>query len=129
MSRNLIIIKIFIFLLTITKFMINCSIVMELSDLAKIFKALSNEQRLKLFYLLYEWQKEEFNKEGEKKCCFGVEKAFTKACNCVNLSRSTISHHIKELQNAGLVECTRNGQMLYCKVNDEVIKSIKNFIK
>ena len=102
---------------------------MELSDLAKIFKALSNEQRLRLFYLLYEWQKEAFSKKGETNCCFGVEKAFTKACSCVKLSRSTISHHIKELQNAGLIECTRNGQMLYCKVNEEVIKSIKNFIK
>ena len=55
---------------------------MKLSDLAKIFKALSNEQRLNLFYLLYEWQKEAISIEGENKCCFGVEKAFTKACNC-----------------------------------------------
>ena len=102
---------------------------MELSDLAKVFKALSNEQRLRIFYMLYDWEKEAFSVEDNDNCCFGVEKAFTKACSCMSLSRSTISHHIKELQNAGLVECERNGQMLYCKINEKVIDAIKNFIK
>ncbi|MCG8699473.1 MAG: helix-turn-helix domain-containing protein [Bacteroidales bacterium] len=95
---------------------------MDNLQMAKVFKALSNEQRLNLFKMIYYW-----NKVIPKNECCGVQKAFTKACGCMNLSRSTISHHLKELQNAGLLTCTKNGQVLACKINEEVIDSIKNF--
>lgn len=90
--------------------------------MANIFKALSNEQRLNLFKMIYYW-----NKMIPKEECCGVEKAFTKACECMDLSRSTISHHLKELQNAGLITCKRNGQVLACSINEELIDSIKTF--
>ncbi len=91
-------------------------------NMAKVFKALSNEQRLNLFKMIYYWDKT----VGKDACC-GVERAFTKACDCMDLSKSTISHHLKELQNAGLLKCTKNGQVLSCKVNDELINDIKGF--
>ena len=72
----------------------------------------------------------EFRMEGAS-CCGAdgsVEKAFTKICDCMNLSRSTISHHFKELQNAGLITCEREGQLYRCRVNKDVIDSIKNFL-
>jgi len=47
----------------------------------------------------------------------------------MNLSRSTISHHFKELQNAGLITCEREGQNYRCKINEEVVDSIKDFLK
>ena len=110
---------------------------MKLSNYTKIFKALSNEQRLKIFMMLYknccvpEGVKvmTEFNIKGES-CCTsgGMEKAFTKICSCMDLSRSTISHHFKELQNAGLIICEREGQLYRCKVNKDVIDLIKNFL-
>ena len=53
-----------------------------------------------------------------------IEKAFSMVCNCLDLSRSTISHHFKELQNAGLITCERNGQSFRCRVNGEAISSI-----
>jgi len=102
--------------------------------MVKIFKALSSEQRLVLFKNLYNWEKNgeksqitEESISPRKECC-GTEKAFTKACGCMDLSRSTISHHLKELQNAGLVTCTRNGQVISCKINEEVVELIKNFL-
>jgi len=106
---------------------------MELSNKAKIFKALSNEQRLKIFMMIYEEsQKGEspavFPVE-ESSCCCPVEKAFTKVCECLKLSRSTISHHFKELQNAGLITCEREGQMYRCRINEETVNQIKNFLK
>lgn len=112
---------------------------MKLSNYAKIFKALSNEQRLKIFMMIYknccapEGVKvgSEFRLEGDA-CCSGkgvVEKAFTKICDCMNLSRSTISHHFKELQNAGLITCEREGQTYHCRVNEEVVNDIKDFMK
>jgi ArsR family transcriptional regulator len=106
---------------------------MELSNYAKIFKALSNEQRLKIFMMIYE-QRAEGSAEGavfpaEHQACCPMEKAFTKVCSCLDLSRSTISHHFKELQNAKLITCERDGQMFRCRANDETIKLLKDFLK
>lgn len=101
---------------------------MELSDLSKIFKALSNEQRLKLFKLIYHWQQAACDDGEDIQCCKGVDKTFSMACDCLDISKSTISHHFKELQNAGLITCSRKGQSFTCKVNSDVINEIKNFI-
>ena len=113
---------------------------MELSNYSRIFKALSNEQRLKIFMMIYKnccspegsVVGSEFKFKDETSCCSikgGVEKAFTKICDCMNLSRSTISHHFKELQNAGLITCEREGQNYRCNINEEVVDSIKDFLK
>ncbi|MEK6646396.1 MAG: ArsR family transcriptional regulator, partial [Candidatus Firestonebacteria bacterium] len=98
---------------------------MELSNYTKIFKALSNEQRLKIFMTIYEQSSKKTNGEvtfpmKESSCC-SIEKAFTKMCSCIKLSRSTISHHFKELQNAGLIICERKGQVYHCKINGETV--------
>ena len=97
-------------------------------ELSKIFKALSNEQRLTLFKNIYKWQLEELQIEEDLGCCSGITQAFTKACGCMELSRSTISHHLKELQNAGLVTCTREGKTMSCKINPDAIAAIKGFL-
>lgn len=99
---------------------------MKQIDLAKIFKALANEQRLKLFQMLYEWNQLEV---GGYSCGAGVEKCFTKACCSLVLSRSTISHHFKELQNAGLITVTRSGQSFICKINNDAVEAIRGFLK
>jgi len=110
---------------------------MELSNYAKIFKALSNEQRLKIFMEIYKHCSTpegttEFKVEGEEVCCpvaGSIDRAFTKMCDCMSLSRSTISHHFKELQNAGLITCVREGQTFRCTVNQDVINDIKKFLE
>jgi ArsR family transcriptional regulator len=108
--------------------------IVELSNYAKIFKALSNKQRLNIFMMIY---KNCCGLEGElpldsKSCCGvkgSIESAFSKVCDCMDLSRSTISHHFKELQNAGLIICEREGQAFRCSVNEETVNAIKNFLK
>jgi len=112
---------------------------MKLSNQAKIFKALSNEQRLKIFLMIYkQCCKPEGGGGGSEvkikggSCCpvsGTLQKAFTKVCDCVDLSRSTISHHFKELQNAGLITCERDGRTFRCKVNEGTINSIKELLK
>lgn len=84
-----------------------------------IFKALSNGQRLKLFLMIV------------NNCCpkDGYEKAFTKACDCMDLSRSTISHHLKELQSAGLITAEREGQSYRYRVNYDALKTIKKLFE
>ncbi len=103
---------------------------MEATRLAKVFKALSNERRLELFRLIYgKYQLEESRAlEGGKSCCDGVEKMFTEACGCLDLSRSTISHHFKELQSAGLIICTRQGQTYMCQVNEDYVDAVRRFL-
>ncbi len=98
---------------------------MELSNLAKIFKALSNEQRLAIFHMIYLHQKQCMNRAAEHTCCRGMEKSFTQACQCMDLSRSTISHHFKELTNSGLITCEKHGQTNICTINEEGVKAIK----
>ncbi len=106
----------------------------ELSKYSKVFKALSNEQRLKLFMMIYESLNK--CKESSEDCCIGAgrassdgfEKAFSAACIVLDLSKSTISHHFKELQNAGLISCERKGQSFICRVNEDLIEEIKNLL-
>jgi len=96
---------------------------MKGKEMARVFKALSNEQRLNLFRMIYYWQKT----MPESECC-GVQKAFSRACECMDISRSTISHHLKELQHAGLITCNKEGQTLVCTINYELIDEIKHFL-
>lgn len=113
--------------------------IMELSNYAKVFKALSNEQRLRIFMIIYTQCCMPENSDpatrivmDDNTCCCKVsrtlQKAFTKVCDCMNLSRSTVSHHFKELQNAGLIECQRDGQTFRCRVNGETVDALRDFL-
>ncbi len=95
---------------------------MELSQAIKIFKALSCDQRLMLFQLLRKWN-------GIDSCCDGVLMAFTRASEELKISRSTISHHFKELENAGLIVCQRNGQAMSCCVNEKLLKEARDYLE
>ncbi len=116
-----------------SSFVLYYSIVMKQSkteDLAGIFKALSNPQRLSLFLQICQWCTAQLKgKNQEYACCTQeVEGAFTKACDCMDISPSTISHHFKELQRAGLITCTRVGQQFNCRVNRDALEAVKTFI-
>lgn len=93
---------------------------MKQSDLAEIFKALSCEQRLKVFQIL-------LDHESKPECCGGMLKTFTAACDALNVSRSTVSHHIKELEQAGLIESERQGQSVCCQINREAVQEAYDF--
>ena len=99
---------------------------MKDEQLAKIFKALSNEQRLRIFRMLCEWQAKSASGQIEDPCA-GVERCFTRTCCSISLSPSTVSHHFKELQNAGLITTSRNGQTFLCTVNADALAAIADF--
>jgi ArsR family transcriptional regulator len=50
-------------------------------------------------------------------------------CACQDLreqfpiSKATMSHHIKELVRAGLIDARREGQFLHCRVRPEVMEA------
>lgn len=92
------------------------------SNLARYFKALACEQRLKVFEIIRAGQME----DGE---CTGLMKAFSCACEELDVSRSTVSHHIKELEQAGLIDCTKHGQSVCCRVNGKAVAALKGFLQ
>jgi DNA-binding transcriptional ArsR family regulator len=98
------------------------SMFMELSNIAGYFKALSSEQRLKVFLMILKAEKE------EDECCQGVLRAFSRACELLSLSRSTVSHHIKELEASGLLTCERQGQSMCCQVNEAALAELREFV-
>ena len=101
---------------------------MKQLNITKVFRALSNEQRLKLFKMIYDCQMEKRSNKSSS-CVKGVEKAFTKACNHLSIARSTVSHHMKELENAGLISTTRNGQSFTCEINMDAVKALQQFLR
>lgn len=87
-----------------------------------MFKALACEHRLEVIRLLREWG-------GIDSCCDGVERAFSRASEELEVSRSTLSHHFKELENAGLIVCERRGKSVVCKINESALEEVQEFLK
>jgi ArsR family transcriptional regulator len=72
-----------------------------------IAKALADPRRMQLLEVI----------SGEEECpCQRLRQEFP-------VSKATISHHIKELVRAGLIEARREGQYLHCEVRREVLES------
>jgi DNA-binding transcriptional ArsR family regulator len=102
----------------------------NIQELAGYFKALSNPKRLKLFLMVSDWAEECDGKSAKGGCCSeGVEKAFTRVCEKLNLSRSTISHHFNVLENAGLISCKRDQRQYICTVNEKALREIRKTIR
>jgi len=93
---------------------------MNSKELAKIFKALSNENRLEIYK---EIAKQE-NVDFEQKC----ECPLTDILSCLKIGAPTISHHLKELSNANLITTQKSGKFLIANINKETLEQIKDFI-
>jgi ArsR family transcriptional regulator len=77
-----------------------------------LFKALSDDNRLKIIDML---------SCGE--IC---------ACNILDgleISQSTLSHHMKALEGCALVSSRREGKWTYYTLNGETVKVVLDFIK
>jgi DNA-binding transcriptional ArsR family regulator len=94
---------------------------MNSKELAKIFKALSNENRLEIYK---EIAKQE-NVDYEQKC----ECSISDILSCLKIGAPTISHHLKELVNAELITTEKNGKFLIAHINKKTLEKIKEFIE
>ena len=97
-----------------------------MEDLLKIFKALSNKNRLKIFDLLRE---ETYRCRIDDKCRVNSGSCVTEIAERIKLAQSTVSHHLKELYNAGLIRMEKQGLWVYCSINEKALKSIEEFIR
>lgn len=79
----------------------------EAVEFAPLFKALGDPVRLRLFSLIA-------SHEGGEACVCDLTDAF-------DLSGPTISHHLKSLKQAGLVDAERRGTWVFYRVRPDVL--------
>ena len=83
-----------------------------LDEGARLFKALSDETRLAIVRQLAE--------QGEVCACnFAV---------CGDLAQPTVSHHLKVLRDAGLVNAERRGLWVYFSLNRERLELLRSWL-
>ncbi|MEX0892329.1 MAG: metalloregulator ArsR/SmtB family transcription factor [Gemmatimonadota bacterium] len=94
-------------------------------DLSRAFRALGHPHRLTIVQTLL----------GRAVACCTSERADDcrldpASCNVgdlgalVDVAPSTLSHHLKELEDAGLIERARDGRYLYCRVNQATLDQL-----
>lgn len=86
---------------------------MDTKSLVKIAKALSDPNRLRLL--------QEISQASQVACAELFEVA--------PLSQPSMSHHIKALVDAGLVESRKEGRCVHLSVNPEKLKELESFLE
>jgi ArsR family transcriptional regulator len=95
----------------------------KIEAFADIFKALSNPNRLKIFIRL-------------ASCCAPgtvslVDDDHTayvgELSDELEIGKSTVSHHIKELRRVGLLRSERRGQKIACWVDPDKVRELERF--
>jgi DNA-binding transcriptional ArsR family regulator len=92
---------------------------MRAKQLAKIMKALSNENRLKLYMEIAKHEESGF--EAQECSISDIVKMF-------GLSPPTISHHLKELANADLITTEKRGKFLVARINKRTLGAVKQIL-
>ena len=84
----------------------------DVDQLARMFRALANPKRLRLFLNLLDESKLDLAK-GRVHGCF-----LARLLGGIgDLGAPTVSHHVKELADAGLITTQREGKQLACSVD------------
>ncbi|MFI6357534.1 ArsR/SmtB family transcription factor [Streptomyces sp. NPDC050743] len=86
----------------------------QAAELAKVFKALGDPVRLRLLSLIA-------SRAGGEVCVCDLTPAF-------DLSQPTISHHLKLLRQAGLIDCERRGTWVYYRVLPGALDRLSAFL-
>jgi len=80
----------------------------KIADVAKLFKALSDETRMKIAYALT---------LEEELCVCDV-------AHIVGATTATASHHLRHLKSLGLAKFRKEGKLAYYSLDDEHVKQL-----
>ncbi|MFZ4452616.1 ArsR/SmtB family transcription factor [Salibacterium aidingense] len=99
----------------------------EINDIvpfSDMFKALSNPHRLQIFlYLANHCFPGELSTEEEMRTSVG------ELGEGLGIAPSTVSHHLKELRQAGLIRMERSGKNIECWVEPETLDHLVHFFQ
>ena len=84
----------------------------ELSDEARLFRALADDTRLAILRQLRE--------QAEICACDFVD--------CCQVAQPTVSHHLKVLREAGLVRGQRRGLSIYYRLAPEALERVRALV-
>lgn len=93
---------------------------MDTKQLAKVLKALSHPNRLELYM--------EIARKNEASFQTGSECFICDIVDSFNIGAPTVSHHLKELTNAGLITTERRGKHLVAKINEKTIDEVNKIL-
>lgn len=99
-------------------------------ELSEAFKALGNPHRLRIVRLLLEREWNCCEQDRPEDCRLDPA-----SCNVgelaerLEVSPSTTSHHLKELERSGLLERTRDGRRLFCRVNTDTLDRLREVLE
>lgn len=93
-------------------------------ELSRVFKALGDANRMAIFQLL-----RSRCGEGCELTEHSADQTVTEIAREFDLALSTVSHHLKELRNAGLIDCEKLGKQVYCRINRPLLERLGDFLK
>lgn len=99
-----------------------------LDDLSSAFKALGHPHRLAIVRRLLD---EALACEAPSTECCEFDAAccdFSALADDLDIEKPTVSHHLKALQQAGLIERRREGRRVYCRINEERLEELREFL-
>lgn len=98
--------------------------------LSGLFKVLGEPTRLKIMaYICSCGSQVSIDKLGDVRPASG--RTVGEVCCHLNGDEkvtSTVSHHLKELKNAGLITMSRNGRNVICAINEQNLMSVKQIV-
>lgn len=90
----------------------------------EVFKALSSEPRVEILRLIEDLRANKVSPD----CCGPNEVCVCKILERLDLAPSTVSHHLHELKEAGLLSARRDGKWIYYSVRKEKLAEAARFL-
>jgi len=99
-----------------------------MDDLSDAFKALGHPHRLALVRRLID-QAMSCDAPSDEACSLDPACCdFGELVEEIGVGTPTVSHHLKVLRQAGLVERTQEGRRVYCRINRDRLDELRSFL-